>query len=81
MSLSVNLDSTKTITTVAAVTETISDFQIQRIVDFPAMKVIKVKLSCCEDLMTLSDLSNDNYGNDWTYTQVSNASKNLVASM
>ena len=81
MSLNVNLDSSTTITKKAAVTETLSSFTIDRIIDVPNQKKIKVKLSCCDDIMEIASLSDSNYGGDWTYTTVSDAAKAIVAAM
>jgi|TARA_A100000172_G_scaffold54147_1_gene34416 hypothetical protein len=81
MSLNVNLDSSTTITKQAAVTETVSAFTINRIIDLPNMKKVKVKLSCCEEILEIPSLSDSNYGSDWTYTTVSAAAKAMVAAM
>ena len=81
MSLNVNLDSSTNITKQDAVTETLSSFTIIRILDLPNVKKVKVAVSCYDDLIELSSLSDDNYGADWTYTTVSAAAKAAVAAM
>ncbi len=79
--INVSLDSSQTITKVAAVTETITTFSIERIIDIPSKNKVNVKLSCCDDIMTVEALSDGNYGSDWTYNSLKSACKTMIEAM
>ena len=79
--MSINLSSNKTITKQEAVTETVTSVTIQRIIDIPLTRKVKVKIDVFDDLIELSSLSNDNYGSNWTYDSVNSAVKSYVESL
>ena len=79
--MSINLSSNKTITKQEAVTETISSVNIQRIIDLPLSRKLKVKIDVLDELIELSSLSNDNYGSNWTYDSVNSAVKSYIESL
>jgi len=79
--MSINLSSNKTITKQEAVTETVTSVTIQRIIDIPLTKKVKVKIDVFDELIELSSLSNDNYGSNWTYDSVNSAVKSYVESL
>tara|TARA_R110000744_G_scaffold37879_1_gene86591 strand:+ start:135 stop:389 length:255 start_codon:yes stop_codon:yes gene_type:complete len=84
MSLSVNIPSEKTITTVPAETVTVpaGNLKIRRIVDMPQQKKVFVIL---EELgqIELNELSGDNYDNpaEWTNADVQTAIANYIAAL
>lgn len=77
----INLSSSVTVTKQEAVTETVSSVIIQRIIDIPLTKKVKVKIDVFDELIELSSLSNDNYGSNWTYDSVNSAVKSYVESL
>ena len=79
--MSINLSSNKTITKQEAVTETITSVTIQRIVDIPLTRKVKVKIDVFDELIELSSLSGDNYGSNWTYDIINSAVKSYVESL
>ncbi len=82
MSLSVNISSEKTITTVPAETITLpaGDLKIRRIVDLPQAKKV---FAVVDELgqIDLDELSGDNYDNpaEWTNASVQTAITNYIA--
>ena len=84
MSLSVNIFSEKTVTTVPAETVTIpaGDLKILRIVDLPQQKKVFV---VTDELgkIDLDELSGDNYDNpaEWTNASLKTAVSNYIASL
>lgn len=79
--MSINLSSNKTITKQEAVTETVTSVIVQRIIDMPLTRKVKVKIDVFDELIELSSLSNDNYGSNWTYDSVNSAVKSYVESL
>ena len=79
--MSINLSSNKTITKQEAVTETVTSVTVQRIIDMPLTRKVKVKIDVFDELIELSSLSNDNYGSNWTYDSVNSAVKSYVESL
>jgi hypothetical protein len=84
MSLSVNISSEKTVTTVPAETVTLpaGDIKILRIVDLPQQKKVFV---VTDELgkIDLDELSGDNYDtpNEWTNASIQTAVSNYIASL
>ena len=84
MSLSVNIPSEKTITTVPAETVTVpaGDLKIRRIVDMPQQKKVFVILDELGQI-ELDELSGDNYDSpaEWTNASIQTAITNYIAAL
>lgn len=79
--MSINLSSTKTITKQEEVSVSVNSVKIERIIDLPSLKKIKVKLDVFDDIIELSALSDSNYGGDWTYSSLNSVIKNYIETL
>jgi len=81
MSLSIPLTSTKTIVTRPAITKDITEVVIEKIFDSPSEKTVSVFLKDI-GIVTLSDLSGDNYDNpQWSNESLIASVTNYVNSL
>jgi|TARA_X000001388_G_scaffold31041_1_gene21955 hypothetical protein len=78
MSLTFTLSAEKTVTTQPAVTESYTEVSITRIIDVPGIKKIQVVLNGDGNFINLPELSDTNYGSDWTYSDVQAAVVNYI---
>ena len=81
MSISVNVSNTSVTVKEAVAAEQVTidgDVKILRIVDLPEQTTIRVFVDKLPDPITLSDLSGDNYGSDWTYADVKTAVSDYI---
>ncbi len=79
--MAINLSSTKTITKQQEVSISIDTIKIERIIDLPSLKKVKVKLDIFDDVIELTSLSDNNYGSDWTYSSLDLVVKNYIETL
>ena len=79
--MAINLSSTKTITRQQEVTISIDTIKIERVIDLPSLKKVKVKLDIFDYVIELTSLSDNNYGSDWTYSSLDLVVKNYIETL
>ena len=79
--MAINLSSTKTITKQEEVSISINSVKIERIIDLPLLKKVRVKLDIFDDILELPALSDSNYGSDWTYSSLNTVVKSYIEAL